>query len=89
MASSDLREIVPASHDGRVESLFVARGSYRWGRYDIDAREVRLQQRPSNDGQDLLDLSAVQTLLHHGKVFVVDPDNIPDDGGPIAAIFRY
>ena len=89
MASANLNEIVPASHDGRIEALFVARGRYRWGQYDPDAREVELQGRPGNGVQDLLDLAAVQTLLHQGKVFVVESESVPNDGGPIAAIFRY
>lgn len=89
MASSTLNEIVPASHDGRIEALFVARGRYCWGQYDPEAREVELQARPGNGAQDLLDLAAVQTLLHQGKVFVVESKSVPDDGAPIAAVFRY
>ena len=89
MASSSLNEIVPAAHDGRVESLFVARGQYRWGRYDADARTLELEGHPGNGAQDLLDLAAVQTLIHQGKVFVVEPENVPNDGDPIAAVFRY
>jgi hypothetical protein len=89
MASSRLSEVVPASHDGRIEALFVARGRYRWGRYDADARAVELNEDPGNGAQDLLDLAAVQTLLHQGKVFVVEPESVPNDGAPIAAIYRY
>jgi hypothetical protein len=89
MASSNLDEIVPASHDGRVEALFVARGSYRWGQYDSDTRAVELKGQPGNGAQDLLDLTAVQTLLHQGKVFVVESENVPNDGAPVAAVYRY
>jgi hypothetical protein len=89
MASSSLAEIVPASHDGRVEALFVARGHYRWGQYDPDAREIDLQGQPGNGAQDLLDLAAVQTLRHQGKVFVIDSEQVPDDGASIAAVYRY
>jgi hypothetical protein len=89
MASTTLSEIVPASHDGRIEALFVARGRYRWGQYDSEAREIELQASPGNGAQDLLDLAAVQTLLHQGKVFVVESESVPDGGAPIAAVFRY
>jgi hypothetical protein len=88
-ASSDVREIVPASQDGRVETLFVARGRYRWGRYDAEVRDVFLQNEPGNGAQDLLDCAAVHTLRHKGRVFVVEADLVPDEGGPIAAVFRY
>jgi hypothetical protein len=89
MASSSLQEIVLASHDGRVDALFVARGHYRWGQYDPDAREVKLQGQPGNGAQDLLDLAAVQTLRHHGKVFVIESEQVPDDNASIAAVYRY
>ena len=89
MASSSLNEIVPATHDGRVEALFVARGQYRWGLYDPDTREVAVQGQPGNGAQDLLDLAAVQTLRHQGKVYVVESESVPNDGAPIAAVYRY
>ena len=89
MASSSLQEIVLASHDGRVDALFVARGHFRWGQYDPDAREVKLQGQPGNGAQDLLDLAAVQTLRHHGKVFVIESEQVPDDNASIAAVYRY
>ena len=63
MASSKLSEIVPASHDGRVEALFVARGRYRWGQYDKDARTVELRGQPGNGAQDLLDLEGMTEEL--------------------------
>jgi len=38
--------------------------------------------------EDLLDLAAVQTILHGGTVYIMKPDEMGDHG-PIAAIFRY
>jgi hypothetical protein len=67
----------------------VARGRYSWGQYDSDTREVALQGRPGNGAQDLLDLAAVQTLLHQGKVFVVESERLPSPEAPIAAVYRY
>lgn len=92
-SSTDLNEVLPAAQDGRVESLFVARGVRAWGSYDGDKRAITLQSGqgengPRNGNEDLLDLAAVQTYLNGGKVFVVEPQDVPE-GKPLAAVFRY
>jgi release factor family 3 len=84
-------EIVPAAHDGRVDTLFVARGVRLWGSYDSKAREVRPQEDQSaqrNGSEDLLDLAAVQTFLNGGTVYAVPQREVPG-GQVMAAIFRY
>ena len=90
-SSADLNEILPAAHDGRVESLFVARGVRVWGNYDGQGRKLHFQldkDGPRNGNEDLLDLAAVQTYLNGGKVFVVDQQEVPE-GKSLAAVFRY
>ncbi len=91
-SSTDLNEVLPAAHDGRVESLFVARGVRVWGSYDGgENRKIKLQSGddgPRNGNEDLLDLAAVQAYLNGGKVFVVDQQEVPE-GKQLAAVFRY
>jgi hypothetical protein len=90
-ASSRYDEILPAAHDGRVDTLFVARGVRLWGTYEGQNRQVHLQEdqeRQRNTSQDLLDLAAVQTFLNGGKVFAVPQQEVPD-GQAMAAVFRY
>jgi hypothetical protein len=90
-ASSRYEEILPAAHDGRIDTLFVARGVRLWGTYDEKKREVRLQEdqdRAQRGGEDLLDLAAVKTFLNGGKVFAVPQQEVPD-GQAMAAVFRY
>lgn len=90
-ASYSHEEILPAAHDGRIDTLFVARGVRLWGSYDGQKREARLQEdqeRQRNGGQDLLDLAAVQTFLNGGKVYAVPQQEVPN-GQAMAAIFRY
>jgi len=89
--SNDIKEIVPAAHYGRVESLFVALGVERWGTFDPATNEIHLHASAEPGDEDLLDLAAAQTFLHRGNVYVVDPGQIPDDQNrsPLAAIFRY
>jgi hypothetical protein len=90
-ASNSPQEILPAAHDGRVDTLFVARGVRLWGTYDPKGREIRLQEDQTgqlNGGEDLLDLAAVQTFLNGGKVYAVPQQEVPG-GYAMAAVFRY
>ncbi len=90
-ATHQIEEILPAAHDGRVDTLFTARGVRFWGGYDATERTVKLQGEQSaqqNGSQDLLDLAAVQTFVHGGKVFAVEQQDVPE-GYAAAAIFRY
>lgn len=86
-----IEEIVPAAYHGRIGSLFVQVGVQRWGAYEPNNGRVELHDDPSPDAADLLDLAAVQTLLHGGEVYAVEAEEMPDgrDTGPVAAIFRY
>ncbi len=88
-AGSRLAEVLGGAHDGRVEALFVARGERRWGSWDAQDRKVVLHGEQSPGNEDLLDLAAVQTFLHRGEVFAVPPEEVPEPGEPLAAIFRW
>ncbi|MGC9529110.1 MAG: hypothetical protein ACP5G2_00605 [Candidatus Bipolaricaulaceae bacterium] len=87
-ATGDLGEAVAAAWHGRVETLFVALGRQRWGQFDPQTGRVSLHEEAQADDQDLLDLAAVRTLLSGGRVYVVDPEEVPG-GGPVAALLRY
>ncbi len=89
--SHDVKQIIPAAHGGRVDTLFVAVGIQQWGAYDASASEVLLHDEREPGDQDLLDLAAVQTLVHQGQVYAVEPGYVPAAAGDasIAAVFRY
>lgn len=87
-ASDDLKEVVPAAYYGRVEVLFVAVGVQRWGNFDPDGNRVELHQEVEARDQDLLDFTAVQTLLNGGTVYAVEPERVPGEAS-LAAVFRY
>jgi hypothetical protein len=90
-ASSRYEDVLPAAHDGRIDTLFVARGVRLWGKYDEQARSAILaqeQEAPTNGFQDLLDVAAIQTFLNGGTVYSVPQQDVPD-GQAMAALFRY
>jgi hypothetical protein len=88
-AADDLRDIVPATAEGRVEVLFIAQGVREWGTYDAQARAVVFSGPSSPDAIELLDYAAARTLMARGTVYSVPPEDVPAEGRSAAAIFRY
>jgi hypothetical protein len=87
-ATDDLETVVRAAYQGRVDTLWVSREAHRWGRFDPATDRVELREQPGPEEEDLLDFAAVYSLLNHGTVHVVAPEQVPDEA-EAAAIFRY
>jgi hypothetical protein len=87
-ASNDLREVVPASYFGRVETLFTRIGEHRWGTFNHETGKAYPHEARDPGDQDLLDFAAVRVLLNGGRIYTVPPGEVPG-GGVIAAVFRY
>lgn len=87
-ATQRVREIVPAAHDGRIESLFLEAEQEQWGTFNPATRMLHVHLKARFNDDDLLDVAATQTLLHGGSVYVVAHEDMPA-GGPLAAVLRY
>jgi hypothetical protein len=88
MASHDIKVVIPAAYFGKVEILFVPIGIHQWGIFDPKKNIIYLHESAETDDEDLLDLAAIQTYLHSGTVYAVEPKDMPDNLS-VAAIFRY
>lgn len=86
--SADLRTVLPAAFQGRVDRLFLARGRHQWGRHDPHNDQMVLGEQKAPGDADLLDRCAAYTLRKGGRVHLLEPDRIPG-GGELAALFRY
>lgn len=86
--SREIKEIVPAASQGRIEKLLVADGVQVWGHYFADRGTVELNEEAASGSEDLLDWAAIQTILNGGCVYTVEPETVPD-GSPVVAVFRY
>lgn len=86
--TTDVTEAVLAAYHGRVAVLFVALGVQVWGRFDPENNRVELRETPQPGDEDLLDFTATQTLLKEGAVFVVSPEEVPDQA-LVAAVLRH
>ncbi len=86
--AGEIKEILPAAAQGRVEKLMVGSGAHLWGNFLPDRQTVELHGEPADDGEDLLDLAVFQTLLNGGRVYTIEPEAVPD-GSSIIALLRY
>jgi hypothetical protein len=86
--SNRVRKIVLAAYHGRIELLFVVPDFQQWGTFDPGTDELHLHKKEKTGDEDLLELTAIQTLLNGGTVYVVESEKIPDTGS-LAAVFRY
>ena len=86
--AGDIKEILPAAAQGRVEKLMVASGAQIWGSFLPADQTVELHAKPADASEDLLDLAAIQTLLNGGTVYTIEPEAVPD-GSPVIALLRY
>jgi hypothetical protein len=87
-ASTDVKRIVAAAFQGRVETLFTAAAGQQWGTFNQQTGEVCLHEHAIPDDQELLNLAAIYTLTNGGMVYTLQPDELPD-GVKLAASFRY
>lgn len=87
-ASHDPHEVVPAAHYGRIETLLLARGAHQPGAFDAGTGKVVVHRSAHPDAEDLLDLAAIQTLMHDGRVFSLAAADLPAKA-MMAAVFRY
>jgi hypothetical protein len=89
--ATNLEAIVVAAHHGRVATLFVADEAVQWGTFDVETGKVHLHTEAEVGDQDLLNLTALRTITHGGKVFAVPGADVPSNGShdPAAAILRY
>ncbi|GAB1481728.1 hypothetical protein MASR2M78_05430 [Treponema sp.] len=86
--TTDVAEALLAAQHGRVEVLFVALDIHVWGRFDPKTDTVDLHETQEPGDQDLLDFTAIQTLIKGGTVFAVSPEEVSGKG-LVAAVLRY
>ncbi|HEX6894412.1 MAG TPA: hypothetical protein VF146_04015 [Bryobacteraceae bacterium] len=82
--STDLNTILRAALDGRVAWLFINEAARVSGVFD----RVRRGGRVNWGDEDLLNIAAVETILHGGSAYNLSEPQMPD-GAAGAAVFRY
>jgi hypothetical protein len=86
--SDDLREVLVAAGEGRVESLFIAADAKQWGSFEQASGDFELHEGDDGGGSELIDQLATAALSNGARVFVIDSEAVPSEK-PLAAVFRY
>ncbi|QNE14583.1 hypothetical protein [Pseudarthrobacter sp. NBSH8] len=87
-ATSDIADIVRASHQGRISTLLLHDGEPIWGHYDREADKLEAGPDFESSGEDLLGVAAIETLQHGGDVHVVSSEELPTETEAVA-LLRY
>ncbi len=84
----DLSSILPAAHQGRIETLLIVRGEREWGAFNTETENVGIHLTRRNDSVELLNCAAIETITHGGTVFLCAKDEMPSQA-IVAAIYRW
>jgi hypothetical protein len=88
-ASYKEEEIIQAAIDKRIDTLFVNKSEAMWGIYDKENYKILIRDKEDAQSSDLLNLAATHTLLNSGKVYLAEPESMPEPVAKLNAIFRY
>ncbi len=87
-ASSDKKKVIMAAMTGQVETLFVLEDAAIWGVFNEQMYELEIEPAATPETTDLLTEAAVKTITQQGTVYQCTPEEMPEDGAVISAIFR-
>ena len=87
--TTSLQDVVISADAGRIDTLFVEHGKHVWGDYKREEAKIDVHKEQKTIDTDLLDYSGRKTFETDGKVFIVDAENMPEEGSPVNAILRY
>jgi hypothetical protein len=87
--SKELEDVLKHAFQARVAYLFLSLEDHIWGQFEPETMAIKHTQEEYADRVDLLDLCAVYTLKHGGKVYTLPRDQMPIEESPVAALFRF
>jgi len=88
-ATTQLNKILKAGVEKRIDSLFIARGTERWGTFDQDTLEMHTADAPAPNVESLVNLALHLTLQQGGSVYEMQPGDMPGENIAAAALYRY
>ncbi|MBN1601511.1 MAG: hypothetical protein JW915_07880 [Chitinispirillaceae bacterium] len=89
MAVNNLESIVAGAVHGRVAALFIINKSpHIWGLLNEKNQKISIHDHQLPGDEELIERSAIDTLLRGGAVYILDRVDMPDETDA-AAIMRY
>lgn len=88
-SSSNIREIIPAAVEGKIDTLFVEKTTDIFGVYDPSNRDVMIQEKQNMSNVSLINLAGKKVFDQGGKVYILEKHEMPDGSSEMNALFRY
>lgn len=82
-------EIIPAAIHGKMDTLFIRKNSDLFGVYNKETNKVRFDDAKDIQNISLMNHAAMKTFVQGGKVFELEPDEMPVKNELMNAIYRY
>lgn len=89
LASYKEEEIIPAAFNQRIDTLLVKNGENMWGVFDKESNTLKTREQQPRFKSCLLNFAAIQTILNGGKVYLMEPDEMPESEAKLNAVFRF
>lgn len=87
--SSDIKEVLPAALQGKIDTLFVRKDQDIFGIYDAINHHVEIRENQENTHVSLLNMAAVKTFLQGGTVYLMEKDDMPNPFSKVNALYRF
>lgn len=87
--SYELEAIVPAAWHGKIDTLFVDESMEVFGTYNTETNEVHVNKNHGMSNSSLTHMAALATFSKGGQVYVLPPEEMPINGTPMNALFRF
>jgi hypothetical protein len=86
LASDELGQVLAAASQGRAEYLLYDPAAEVYGKYDAASGHVDVTGEENH--ADLVDIAAIQTLMHGGTIHATGGEEAPSSQ-PLAVLLRY
>ena len=87
--SYQISEIVPAAINGKIDTLFVEKDADEFGVFNQETNHLMFRKKTELNNASLSNLSAIYTFMQGGKVFILEPEEMPDPEQSMNALLRY
>jgi hypothetical protein len=87
--SSDIKEVLPAALQGKIDALFMRKDQDIFGIYDAVKHNVEIREDQESTHVSLLNMAAVKTFLQGGKVYLMEKDDMPNPFSKVNALYRF
>ncbi|MEX2485088.1 MAG: hypothetical protein WED10_11025 [Brumimicrobium sp.] len=88
-ASSDIGDIISASLNGKVDTLFIENRADVFGTFDPNKQDIKVEEVRKVSNVSLLNISALNTFKKDGNVFLMESENMPDNTSKVNAVYKY